>query len=156
MDSAETRFAHLLQPIRELTKNWDVDVASELADYLEEVTWMAGYYLGFVVIAIWAYSGGTRCYHVCIITSWLFQLDEMCITFDGGKTTLNFAEAALLIQGSTCIYSKKVIQLTRVGHSSHSSHQLSYIQSKSPLCGIMVASDVLVLTISHVPGGAPV
>lgn len=36
------------------------------------------------------------------------QLDEMCITFDGGKTRLNFAEAALLIQGSTCIYSKKV------------------------------------------------
>ncbi|CAJ1054431.1 condensin-2 complex subunit H2 [Xyrichtys novacula] len=32
----------------------------------------------------------------------------MCITFDGGKTRLNFAEAALLIQGSTCIYSKKV------------------------------------------------
>ncbi|XP_072234101.1 condensin-2 complex subunit H2 [Leuresthes tenuis] len=71
MESTESRFAHLLQPIRELTKNWDVDVASELNDYLEE-------------------------------------LDEMCITFDGGKTQLNFAEAALLIQGSTCIYSKKV------------------------------------------------
>lgn len=38
----------------------------------------------------------------------VLQLDEMCITFDGGKTRLNFAEAALLIQGSTCIYSKKV------------------------------------------------
>ncbi|XP_034019811.1 condensin-2 complex subunit H2 [Thalassophryne amazonica] len=71
MESVESRFAHLLQPIRELTKNWDVDVASELNDYLEE-------------------------------------LDEMCITFDGGKTRLNFAEAALLIQGSACIYSKKV------------------------------------------------
>lgn len=32
----------------------------------------------------------------------------MCITFDGGNTRLNFAEAALLIQGSACIYSKKV------------------------------------------------
>uniref|UniRef100_A0A3B3CLP2 Condensin-2 complex subunit H2 n=2 Tax=Oryzias melastigma TaxID=30732 RepID=A0A3B3CLP2_ORYME len=32
----------------------------------------------------------------------------MCITFDGGQTRLNFAEAALLIQGSACIYSKKV------------------------------------------------
>ncbi|XP_041636851.1 condensin-2 complex subunit H2 [Cheilinus undulatus] len=71
MESTESRFAHLLQPIRELTKNWDIDVASELNDYLEE-------------------------------------LDEMCITFDGGKTRLNFAEAALLIQGSACIYSKKV------------------------------------------------
>ncbi|XP_034529193.1 condensin-2 complex subunit H2 [Notolabrus celidotus] len=71
MECTESRFPHLLQPIRELTKNWDIDVASELNDYLEE-------------------------------------LDEMCITFDGGKTRLNFAEAALLIQGSACIYSKKV------------------------------------------------
>ncbi|XP_044199062.1 condensin-2 complex subunit H2 isoform X2 [Thunnus albacares] len=71
MESTESRYAHLLQPIRELTKNWEIDVASELNDYLEE-------------------------------------LDDMCITFDGGKTRLNFAEAALLIQGSACIYSKKV------------------------------------------------
>ncbi|XP_041833871.1 condensin-2 complex subunit H2 [Melanotaenia boesemani] len=71
MESTESKFAHLLQPIKELTKNWEVDVASELNDYLEE-------------------------------------LDDMCITFDGGKTRLNFAEAALLIQGSACIYSKKV------------------------------------------------
>ncbi|XP_071358745.1 condensin-2 complex subunit H2 [Trachinotus anak] len=71
MESTESRYAHLLQPIRELTKNWEIDVASELNDYLEE-------------------------------------LDEMCITFDGGETRLNFAEAALLIQGSACIYSKKV------------------------------------------------
>lgn len=37
METTESRFAHLLQPIRELTKNWDIDVASELNDYLEEV-----------------------------------------------------------------------------------------------------------------------
>lgn len=37
METTEGRFAHLLQPIRELTKNWDIDVASELNDYLEEV-----------------------------------------------------------------------------------------------------------------------
>uniref|UniRef100_A0A8C7XS22 Condensin-2 complex subunit H2 n=1 Tax=Oryzias sinensis TaxID=183150 RepID=A0A8C7XS22_9TELE len=36
MESTESRFAHLLQPIRELTKNWDVDVASQLNDYLDE------------------------------------------------------------------------------------------------------------------------
>ncbi|XP_069580259.1 condensin-2 complex subunit H2-like, partial [Brachyistius frenatus] len=71
MEATENRFAHLLQPIRELTKNWEIDVASELNDYLEE-------------------------------------LDEVCITFDGGKTSVNFAEAALLIQGTACIYSKKV------------------------------------------------
>lgn len=41
------------------------------------------------------------------------QLDEMTITFDEGKTRLNFAEAALLIQGFTSIYSKKVSDVSR-------------------------------------------
>ncbi|XP_052433875.1 condensin-2 complex subunit H2 isoform X2 [Carassius gibelio] len=71
MDSAETRYGHLLQPLRDLTKNWDIDLASQLGEYLEE-------------------------------------LDQMTISFDGGKTMMNFAEAALLIQGSTCIYGRKV------------------------------------------------
>ncbi|XP_042746985.1 condensin-2 complex subunit H2 isoform X2 [Lagopus leucura] len=71
MEDVESRFAHLLQPIRDLTKNWEVDVAAQLGEYLEE-------------------------------------LDQICISFDGGKTTMNFIEAALLIQGSACIYSKKV------------------------------------------------
>uniref|UniRef100_I3NHP9 Condensin-2 complex subunit H2 n=1 Tax=Ictidomys tridecemlineatus TaxID=43179 RepID=I3NHP9_ICTTR len=35
-------------------------------------------------------------------------LDQICISFDEGKTTMNFIEAALLIQGSACVYSKKV------------------------------------------------
>lgn len=42
MESTEHRFAHMLQPIRELTKNWDIDVASELNDYLEEVRTYVG------------------------------------------------------------------------------------------------------------------
>ncbi|XP_074083255.1 condensin-2 complex subunit H2 isoform X2 [Macrotis lagotis] len=71
MEDAESRFAHLLQPIRDLTKNWEVDVAAQLGEYLEE-------------------------------------LDQICISFDEGKTTMNFIEAALLIQGSACVYSKKV------------------------------------------------
>ncbi|XP_041059056.1 condensin-2 complex subunit H2 [Carcharodon carcharias] len=71
MEDVETRFTHLLQPIRELTKNWEIDVAAQLGEYLEE-------------------------------------LDQICISFDDGKTTMNFAEAALLIQGSACIYSRKV------------------------------------------------
>lgn len=71
MEDVEARFAHLLQPIRDLTKNWEVDVAAQLGEYLEE-------------------------------------LDQICISFDEGKTTMNFIEAALLIQGSACVYSKKV------------------------------------------------
>lgn len=38
----------------------------------------------------------------------VLQLDQICISFDEGKTTMNFVEAALLIQGSACVYSKKV------------------------------------------------
>ena len=34
----EQRFSHLIQPIRDLTKNWDVDIAAQLEDYLEEVS----------------------------------------------------------------------------------------------------------------------
>ena len=33
-----TRFSHLLQPIRDLTKNWNIDVASALEEYIEEVS----------------------------------------------------------------------------------------------------------------------
>jgi len=33
----ESRFAHLLQPIRDLATNWDIDLARELEDYLFEV-----------------------------------------------------------------------------------------------------------------------
>nr|XP_006820538.1 PREDICTED: condensin-2 complex subunit H2-like [Saccoglossus kowalevskii] len=61
----------LIQPIRDLAQNWEVDVASRLEEYLTE-------------------------------------LEDVRITFDGGATTMNFAEAALLIQSSTCIYSRKV------------------------------------------------
>ncbi|NWU54607.1 CNDH2 protein, partial [Dromas ardeola] len=71
MEEVESRFLHLLQPIRDLTKNWEVDVAAQLGEYLEE-------------------------------------LDQICISFDNGKTTMNFIEAALVIQGSACIYSRKV------------------------------------------------
>ncbi|XP_065835925.1 condensin-2 complex subunit H2-like [Oscarella lobularis] len=70
----ESRFAHLLKPIRDLARNWDIDIASELEDYLAE-------------------------------------LENIVFTVDGGTTTMNFIEAALLIQGSTSIYSRKVEHL---------------------------------------------
>uniref|UniRef100_A0A8C3VBK2 Condensin-2 complex subunit H2 n=1 Tax=Catharus ustulatus TaxID=91951 RepID=A0A8C3VBK2_CATUS len=38
MEGGDSRFLHLHQPIRDLTKNWEVDVASQLGEYLEEVT----------------------------------------------------------------------------------------------------------------------
>ena len=36
------------------------------------------------------------------------QIEQITISFDGGATTMNFTEAAMLIQGTACIYSKKV------------------------------------------------
>jgi Condensin II complex subunit CAP-H2 or CNDH2, N-terminal len=33
----ESKWASLLQPIKQLEKNWDIDIASELTDYLEEL-----------------------------------------------------------------------------------------------------------------------
>ena len=39
-DVRESRFAHLLQPIRDLAANWDVDIAAELEDYLGELEGM--------------------------------------------------------------------------------------------------------------------
>ena len=37
MEEREKRFAHLLQPIRDLAKNWDIDIAGQLEEYLSEV-----------------------------------------------------------------------------------------------------------------------
>lgn len=78
MDATE-RFAYLLKPIRELSDNWNIDIASELEDYLEE-------------------------------------LDNVSFAFKDGEEDgkerelipMSFAEAAMLIQGSACVYSRKV------------------------------------------------
>ncbi|DBA99076.1 hypothetical protein WJX77_009045 [Trebouxia sp. C0004] len=66
----DNKFAHLLQPIRDLAANWDINIANELEDYLD-------------------------------------VLESVTFSFEGGPN-LNFAEAALLIQGSACVYGKKV------------------------------------------------
>eukprot|EP00741_Cyanophora_paradoxa_P012454 tig00020610_g12033.t1 len=65
------RFKHFLQPIRDLADSWNIDIARDLEDYLQE-------------------------------------LEDIRVTFEGGESNLNFAHAALLIQGSTLVYSKKV------------------------------------------------
>jgi len=33
----DSRFTHLLRPIRDLTENWNIDIAKYLEDYLHEV-----------------------------------------------------------------------------------------------------------------------
>lgn len=49
--------------------------------------------------------------HFIFLLLLILQLDQICISFDNGKTTMNFIEAALLIQGSACVYSRKVRRL---------------------------------------------
>ena len=44
------------------------------------------------------------------LEEYLSELENITISFEDGNT-LNFAEAALLIQGSACVYSKKVEHL---------------------------------------------
>ena len=66
----DMKFRALLDPIKDLAANWDIDIADSLTDYLEE-------------------------------------LDGLRMSLDG-QSNLNFAAAALLIQGSTAVYSKKV------------------------------------------------
>ena len=34
MMASEDKYAHLLQPIRDLAANWNINIASELEDYL--------------------------------------------------------------------------------------------------------------------------
>ncbi|KAG7394281.1 Condensin-2 complex subunit H2 [Phytophthora boehmeriae] len=81
---SEGRLQHLLQPIRDLSKNWNIDLASELEEYMD-------------------------------------KLDSLSISFDpedaeagasfskdSENGVMNFAEAALLIQGTSVIYSRKV------------------------------------------------
>ncbi|KAF8057098.1 rpsL [Scenedesmus sp. PABB004] len=69
----DSRFSYLLQPIRDLASNWDINIAGELEEYLEE------------------------------LESLTFTIEG-----EGAGPALNFAEAALLIQGTTCVFSKKV------------------------------------------------
>lgn len=119
MEEVESRFLHLLQPIRDLTKNWEVDVAAQLGEYLEEVRGVpVSPGLGRLgvtpscqcsrllpLLELPANPAGDSAFHFLPCVS---QLDQICISFDNGKTTMNFVEAALLIQGSACIYSRKV------------------------------------------------
>jgi hypothetical protein len=73
------KFGHLLKPLRNLADDWEIDVAHDLEEYLEE-------------------------------------LSHLQITIDG--LNCNFAEAALLIQGSTFHYSRKVESLLKLVYAA--------------------------------------
>jgi condensin-2 complex subunit H2 len=69
--SGSSAYSEFLKPIRDLAKNWDIDIATCLEEYVDE-------------------------------------LSSLTVTVDGGRSKLNFAEAALLMQGTSVVYAKKV------------------------------------------------
>ena len=71
---------HSYYQIRDLTTNWNIDIAHDLEDYLEELESL----------------------------SIAFDEDTPTPSTMDGSNAFNFAEAALLIQGTACIYSRKV------------------------------------------------
>nr|CAB3264225.1 condensin-2 complex subunit H2-like [Phallusia mammillata] len=75
------KYDFLMRPIKDVMKNWNIDIANVLEDYLEE-------------------------------------MEKMTFTFDGGKTNLNFAEASYLIQGTACVWGKKVEYLHSLVHKT--------------------------------------
>lgn len=91
-DSRESRFAHLLEPIRDLASNWHIDLAGELEEFLHELDHIR---ITFEPSQSQALSQSQS------------QSQDDSHAYGGAKT-LNFAQAALLIQGSACIYSRKV------------------------------------------------
>lgn len=62
---------------------------------------------------------------VAQLSQYLQELDQLCISVNGGKPTMNFTEAAQLIQGSACVYSKKVDYLYSLVY-----HALDFISGK--------------------------
>ena len=66
---------------RDLADTWNIDIAQELENYLDE-------------------------------------LSTLKISLDGGKSSCNFAEAALLIQGATSLYAKKVNALEQLVYAA--------------------------------------
>ena len=43
-----------------------------------------------------------------LLSGYMDELQTLTITFDDGKTSVDFAKAALMLQGTTAVYSKKV------------------------------------------------
>lgn len=88
----ESRFIHLLQPIRDLASNWNIDIAAELADYLEE-------------------------------------LESITFSFDGGHSTLNFAEgkeASFSVNKYWC-FSISEKALPCIVKNQRASYQVSFV-----------------------------
>lgn len=85
----DSRFAQLFAPIKDLTKNWDIDLATLLQVYMHD--------LDSLQINIMPPSQSQHS-----------PTSAVGSKSQGKSSLLNFAEAAFLVQGSAQIYSRKV------------------------------------------------
>ncbi|KAI1732982.1 condensin II complex subunit CAP-H2 or CNDH2, c-term domain-containing protein [Ditylenchus destructor] len=74
LDGLGGEYQFLLQPVRDLATNWEIDISACLAEYIRK----------------------------------LIDDSDTYIEDNGNRKLFNFAEAAVLIHGSTNVYSKKV------------------------------------------------
>ena len=87
-DDTQSRFAHLLQPIRDLAANWDIDVAKELEDYLVW-HWIHADTSAKVIVPLTVPADTQE------------TLEDISFSFEGGPS-LNFAEGKLAMQLAGC------------------------------------------------------
>ena len=69
-------------------------------------------------------------FHHTYLSLPLGQIENLRFTFDGQNETFSFAEAALLIQGTACIYSKKVSE----GHARVQRHAPNALKDSIVMC----------------------
>ena len=86
-DDDDQRFAELLKPIKDLTQNWEVIIFCFISN-----------------ISIFIYQVPLA----ELLSAYIDDLQHLTITFDEGQTSVNFAQAALVLQGTAAVYSKKV------------------------------------------------
>ena len=43
-----------------------------------------------------------------LLSGYIDDIQHLTITFDGGQSSINFAQAALVLQGTVSVYSKKI------------------------------------------------
>ena len=86
----ESRFAHLLQPIRDLAANWDIDVAKELEEYLVSPSHYTPHYGG---LQDRGFGDQQKDRAFGDKQSVQETLEDLTFAFDGGPT-LNFAEGS--------------------------------------------------------------
>ena len=98
----------------DLADTWNIDIAQELENYLEE-------------------------------------LSTLQISLDGGKSSCNFAEAALLIQGSTSLYAKKVNSLYQLVYAALSAvTNKKYEQAVNHHCILYVIHSIIKKKYKHI------